>query len=266
MVLAQDTEADILAVDGLSIAYGATVALDAMTFSFKAGVIHGLVGPNGAGKSTLLDLVSGFRRPTSGRVLLDGRGIDRLAPYQRWRAGVARSFQEIRLVPGLTAVRNLALAVRGSQDDRLFASLVGGRATRLRQEHAMARAQELLAASPLSRMSDTPPHLLSYGQAKILSVLCCLASEPKALLLDEPATGLSPSAKADLLALIVHSSRSDNTIVIVEHDLEFLDGLTKTILFLRAGSLVAVGSLAELRANPAVLEGYLSGGRAGSAN
>lgn len=261
--MAQHTETDVLAVEGLSKAYGATVALDAMTFSFKAGTVHGLVGPNGAGKSTLLDLVSGFRQPTGGSVLLDGRGIDRLAPYQRWRAGVARSFQDTRLVPGLTAVRNLALAVRGSQDDQLLASLVASRVTRLRQEQAMARAQELLAASPLSRMGDTLPHLLSYGQAKILSVLCCLASEPKALLLDEPATGLSPTAKADLQALIVHSSRSDNTIVIIEHDLEFLDGLTKSILFLRAGSLAAVGSLAELRANPAVLEGYLSGGRGG---
>jgi neutral amino acid transport system ATP-binding protein len=243
-----------LQVDGLVRAFGGVRAVDGATFAVEAGSITGLIGPNGAGKSTVFNCVSGFLRAQSGRVLLDGTPIDRLAPHRIARAGLIRTFQTPRALTRMTVLENVLLATPRHPGERLSRGLAG----RSREREAHLRASELLDLVGLGRHAPALAGTLSGGQRKLLELVRALMAEPRILLLDEPMSGVSPRLRVELLQHILQLRDRDGiTLLIVEHDLDFVMGASDRVVVMNNGKVIADGTPAEVRGDERVLDAYL---------
>ena len=216
-------------------------ALDDVDVSVGGGETLGLIGPNGAGKTTLLNVLSGFQRPTRGTITLDGVDITTVPPHRRSRHGVVRTFQNARVFRQLSVFENVEVA----------ASWQGRSAGR-------ALAWELLESSGLSSRADDVSSALSYGQQRILGILRALAMRPSFLLLDEPAAGLNEAESTELVELLGSlPARYGLGLVVVEHDMSVVMGLSDRVHVLDYGRTIAIGSPAEVQADPAVRTAYL---------
>jgi neutral amino acid transport system ATP-binding protein len=245
-----------LQVQGVVRAFGGVRAVDDASFEVEAGSITGLIGPNGAGKSTLFNCISGFLRPQSGRVLLDGRRIDGRAPFRVARAGLVRTFQTPRALTRMTVLENVMLAAPRQGGERLAGSLLAS--ARRREREVRARALELLQ---LVRLDGDAPALagtLSGGQRKLLDLVRALMAEPRILLLDEPMAGVSPTLRVELLEHILALRERDGlTLLIVEHDLDFVMRASDRVIVMNDGRVIAQGSPDEVRADERVVDAYL---------
>jgi ABC-type branched-subunit amino acid transport system ATPase component len=231
-------------LDGLVRHYGGVRAVDGISLSVAEGEAVGLVGPNGAGKTSLLDLACGLERPTAGRVLLSGEDITTLSPEGRAARGLVRTFQETVLFPTLTVLEVVALGLERRRPTRLLPAAGGWpRAERAKQ----ARARELVAALGLEPFADNPVHTLSAGTRRVAELACVLALEPRVLLLDEPSGGLAQPEAEALAALLarVHVELGA-AMVVIEHDLRLVAGLTDRIVVIAAGRVVADGPAAAV--------------------
>jgi branched-chain amino acid transport system ATP-binding protein len=250
-----------LEVAGLSCRFGGLFAVRDVALSVAPGARFGVIGPNGAGKTTLFNVLSGELRPASGTVSLHGRDVTRLSPPQRAALGLGRTFQITRLFTDLTVRENLTLAVHGLARSKLQL-LRPWRSYRKEQR----RAEDLAASFGLGNRLELRPRELSHGELRELEVLLALAAEPKVLLLDEPAAGLSPAERVDIQALI---GRLDPllTLVVIEHDMNVLREVVDWIAVLHHGQLVTEGPTAEVQQHPRVRELYLgTGGGRGAAD
>jgi ABC-type branched-subunit amino acid transport system ATPase component len=228
-------------VSGLSVRYGGVSAVTDVSFNVHSGLITGLIGPNGAGKTTTMDAISGFARYT-GRVTLDGKELDGLAPHQRVAAGLGRTFQGVDLYEDLTVAENIAVSqqVTGESVAEAEASLA-----------------QLLDMLGLTAKRNRGVAELSQGERQLVSIARALACKPKLLLLDEPAAGLD-SAESLWLADRLREIRDTGvTILIVDHDMGLVLSLCDEIFVLDFGRLIATGSPAEIRSNPQVASAYL---------
>jgi neutral amino acid transport system ATP-binding protein len=242
----------LLEVHEVAHAFGGVRAVDGASFGVEAGSITGLIGPNGAGKSTLFNCVSGFLRAQSGSVRLDGRRIDRLSPHRIARAGLVRTFQTPRALTRMTVSENVLLAAPRHPGEQL------GRRGAKREREAQARAADLLALVGLHDQADALAGTLSGGQRKLLDLIRALMAEPRLLLLDEPMAGVSPTLRVQLLQHILELRDRDRiTLLIVEHDLDFVMGASDRIVVMNDGRVIANGTPDEVRGDERVLDAYL---------
>lgn len=247
--------APILSFDQVSKRFDGLSVIDDLSFTVRRNTRTALIGPNGAGKTTVFNLISGVYPLTSGTIKLDGEAIDDVPSRQRIRRGIARNFQNIRLMPHLSAIENVMIGQhsrgRGLANVLQPISMMPG--NRWRQA-----ARDALAQSGLSQYEKALVGSLPYGVQKRIELVRALQAEPKLLLLDEPAAGLNLAEKDELRALIDDIiATGDRTLFVVEHDMQFIGALCETVIVLNFGCKIAEGTPEEVRSNPLVQEAYL---------
>lgn len=250
----------MLSARGVGRSFRGLRALADYDLALKQGEILGVIGPNGAGKTTLFNVISGFLAPSQGQIELDGDDITGLPADRITRLGLARTFQNIRLFPSMTALENVRAAQLGTSGIRLTHVLLSLPSFRNKEREHERIARTHLANLGLERFADVPALSLPYGHQRKLEIARALATDPRILLLDEPAAGMNPQETADLVEFIrdVHR-RFSLTIIIVEHDMSVIMRLCNRIQVLNYGRVIAEGTPEEIRVNPEVIEAYLGG-------
>ena len=248
----------VLATDGLNVRFGGITALDNVSISIKPGEIVGLLGPNGAGKTTLFNAISGFVKPQSGRVVLDGTEIQTLFPYERVAAGLGRTFQHVRLFRGLTVEENLLAAQHRHLRASPIAAMLRLPSWRRDEQEARELVEKMLQTIDLRPWRNRFPWELSYGTLRFLELATVLSLRPKVLLLDEPATGIQQK-EVEQLGPMLKRVRDEIgcAIFLIEHDMGLLMGTSERVYALDFGKVIAEGSPEEVAADPRVLESYL---------
>lgn len=248
----------LLTTDKLTKAFGGLVAVARLDLEIAQGELVGLIGPNGAGKTTVFNLITGLTPVTSGRILFAGREITGLKPYQITALGIARTFQNIRLFKELSVFDNVRIACHLHARYGL-AEGFGHLGRFAREEKAIAeRTLRLLSVFKLEDLKEATARSLPYGAQRRLEIARALATEPRLLLLDEPAAGMNPQETAELMRIIAWIREEFKlTILLIEHDMRVVMGICERIYVLDYGQLIAVGTPAEIRSNRRVIEAYL---------
>jgi branched-chain amino acid transport system ATP-binding protein len=252
----------LLEVRSLTKRYVGLTAVDDVSFEVEAGAVLGLIGPNGSGKSTIVDCISGFQPADAGRWLLAGREVTGLPPHRIARAGLTRTFQTVRAYGELTLLQNLCVAAQESDGVGWVQAL--GRGARLRRAEAgaEARGRELLATVALTEYAGAPAAILSYGQRKLLAIAAAMMARPRLVVLDEPVAGVNPTMIRRIEQVIHKLNAEGVTLVIVEHNVDFIMSLCRRVIVLDAGRKIAEGPPALIRSDPGVLAAYLGQTRA----
>jgi ABC-type branched-subunit amino acid transport system ATPase component len=263
----QPSRAPLLEVRGLSKDFGGLHALQAIDLDIHVGEIVGIIGPNGSGKTTFFNVLSGIHPATSGRVrFADHANITRLAPHRVTRCGIARTFQNQRLFNQMTVLENVLAGMVSRTHAGLLPIMLALPGARAEKAAAEQRAIELLGlfGPRLAPRRDRPAFSLSYANRRRLEIARALATEPRLLLLDEPAAGMNPSETRELMGDIQRIRDLGFTVVLIEHDMRLVKGICSRVVAFDHGVKITEGSFAEVRNHPAVIEAYL-GHRAAAA-
>jgi neutral amino acid transport system ATP-binding protein len=248
----------LLEIDGLVRSFGGIHAVDGASFGVEEGSVTSLIGPNGAGKSTLFNVVSGFLKAEGGRVLLDGRRIDRKPAHAIARAGLVRTFQTARALGRMTVRENVLLAAAGHPGERLPQTILRPGRVRRREREAGIRADELLALVRLEGHAEALASTLSGGQRKLLDFARALMTGPRLLLLDEPMAGVNQTLREQLLEHVLElREREGVTFLLVEHDLELVMRASDAVVVMNEGRVIASGLPAAVRSDARVVDAYL---------
>jgi branched-chain amino acid transport system ATP-binding protein len=256
-----DAGATLLDVRDVTKRFGGLTAVKDLSLQVPRGSLFGLIGPNGAGKTTIFNLLTGVYRPTEGRIQFDGRRVDGRRPYEIASLGMTRTFQNIRLFPDMTVLENVMTARHLRSRQWLADAVVGTPRHQREERRTRERARELLAIFGLDALADEIATNLPYGSQRRLEIARALATEPKLLLLDEPAAGMNPQESLDLMDLIRWiRDEFSLTILLVEHNMKVVMGICERIQVIDYGEVIALGTPAEIQRDPAVIAAYLGGG------
>lgn len=241
--------------------FGGLTAVKDLTMSVPRGALYGLIGPNGAGKTTVFNLLTGMYDPTEGQILLDGQRVDGKEPYQIAKLGMTRTFQNIRLFSDMTVLENVMAARHLRSRQMLADAVIGTSRHHAEEREARERSLALLDIFGLKPLADESATSLPYGSQRRLEIARAMATDPKVLLLDEPAAGMNPQESRELMDLIRWlRDECALTIVLVEHNMKVVMGICETVQVIDHGEAIAVGTPAEIQKNTDVIEAYLGGG------
>ncbi|MCZ4499359.1 MAG: branched-chain amino acid transporter ATP-binding protein [Marmoricola sp.] len=247
----------LLEVDNVTLRFGGLTALNEVSFDIKEGEILGLIGPNGAGKTTCFNVMTGVYQATSGEVRFDGKPLTKMKRHKITQLGIARTFQNIRLFKSMTALENVMVGTDAHSKVGFFDALLRLPRHRRTERASLERAKELLDLVGITGRHDELASNLSYGDQRRLEIARALATGPKLLCLDEPAAGFNPAEKVRLMELIRKVRDTGYTVLLIEHDMRLVMGVTDRIVVLEFGQKIAEGVPAEIRDNPAVIAAYL---------
>jgi branched-chain amino acid transport system ATP-binding protein len=248
----------LLEIQNLGIAFGGLRALTDFNFSLDQGELVGLIGPNGAGKTTVFNIVTGVYRPTTGDVRLDGHSIAGLKPFKVNRLGIARTFQNIRLFGGLSVLDNVIIGFNQSVAHGFLGTLLRSPAYQREERQHEQAALDLLETFDLVDRLNDPARTLAYGPQRRLEIARALATRPKILMLDEPAAGMNPQEKIELVDLIARVQRDFHVCIwLIEHDMKLVMSICQRITVLDHGETIAVGPPRQIQDDPNVIAAYL---------